>query len=240
MLVWGGKAWLWGKLGPAQGQGGARTPGTGIFHSSDGAGNLARSFYVHVKQDLRKYLVPVQAPQVLPCWRSRNGCSLPTSVCLSVPGSRIPCLGPCSPLAVHPYQEGKAASASQHWAGVEPCIEPLQGQGTFPAPWLDENLWPCSTLLWQGEVRGSSVGGSWWLLCGDEVMSAGRGMRCECGWLWRTSRGCLLCPPPHLRRRAGHACGLQQDVGCSLGPDSLCSLPTVGMALRGSQASCQG
>lgn len=56
----------------------------GIFQPSDGAGNLARSFYVHVEQDLRKYLVWVQAPQVLPCWRSRNGCSLPTSVCLSV------------------------------------------------------------------------------------------------------------------------------------------------------------
>lgn len=56
----------------------------GIFQPSDSAGNLARSFYVHVEQDLRKYLVWVQAPRVLPCWRSRNGCSLPTSVCLSV------------------------------------------------------------------------------------------------------------------------------------------------------------
>lgn len=63
-----------------RGQGSA----AGIFQPSDGAGNLARSFYVHVEQDLRKYLVQVQAPRVLPCWRSRNGCSLPTSVCLSV------------------------------------------------------------------------------------------------------------------------------------------------------------
>lgn len=57
---------------------------SGFSQPSDSAGNLARSFYVHVEQDLRKYLVRVQAPQVLLCWRSRNGCSLPTSVCLSV------------------------------------------------------------------------------------------------------------------------------------------------------------
>ncbi|KAM9604081.1 PDZ and LIM domain protein 7 isoform 9-T9 [Morphnus guianensis] len=53
------------------------------------------------------------------------------SVCLSVPGSCMRCSGPCSPSAVHPWREGRAASASRHGADVEPC----RGQGASPALW---------------------------------------------------------------------------------------------------------
>lgn len=43
------------------------------------------------------------------------------SVCLSVPGSCLWRSRPCSPSAVHPRREGRAASASWHGADVELC-----------------------------------------------------------------------------------------------------------------------
>lgn len=38
-----------------------------------------------------------------------------------------------------------------------------------------------------------------------------------------------LSPPSRPRRRAGRACGFQRDVGCPMGPDSLHSLPALGL-----------
>lgn len=172
----------------------------GIFQPSDSAGNLARSFYVHVEQDLRKYLVWIQAPQVLPCWRSRNGCSLPTSVCLSVPGSCVRCSGPCSPLAVHPWWEGRAAFPSQHGVGAQPCHGAVAGARRIPGTAAGKgNLWLCSRLSQRGDAGGGGclpAPGGLLLLCGNEVMSVpggnGTGARAAGG----VPKGCLPCPSP--------------------------------------------
>lgn len=203
----------------------------GIFQPSDGAGNLARSFYVHVEQDLRKYLVWVQAPRVLPCWRSRNGCSLPTSVCLSVPGSCVWRSGPCLPLAVHPQWEGRAASASWHRADVEPCCRAMLGARHIPSTVTGQgNPWSCSWLPWRGEGWGSSMG--WggclpvpgWvpLLCGDEVTSAPAGTRRgtgrECGQLGGTPGGCLPCPLAHPQAKGWKCLSFTVRRGLPNGP----------------------
>lgn len=189
----------------------------GIFQPSDSAGNLARSFYVHVEQDLRKYLVWVQAPRVLPCWRSRNGCSLPTSVCLSVclsvPGSCVQCSGPCSPLAVHRWWEGRAASTSQHGVDVQRCHGALAGARHIPGTVAGKgSLWLRSRLSQRGDVGGGGclpAPGGLLLLCGNEVMSAPGGNRAGARAAGGSAQGCLPCPSPAPGE------GLDMPVVCS-------------------------
>lgn len=194
----------------------------GIFQPSDSAGNLARSFYVHVERDLRKYLVWVQAPRVLPCWRSRNGCSLPTSVCLSVCQSvsaweLCVVLQALLPLAVHPLWEGRAASTSQHGAGVQLCHGAVAGAGHIPGTVAGKGSpWLCSRLSQRGNVGGGGclpAPGGLLLLSGNEVMSVPGGNGTAARAAGGVPEGCLPSPSPPQAR--GWTC-LWFAVRCGL------------------------
>lgn len=87
------------------------------------------------------------------------------SVCLLVPGSCMRCSGPCSPLAVHPWREGRAASASWHGADVEPC----RGQGTSPALWPGRGTHGAAA----GCPSGVRSGGAAWVGVGVSLPRVG-------------------------------------------------------------------
>lgn len=154
------------------------------------------------------------------------------SVCLSVPGSCVQCSGPCSPLAVHPWWEGRATSTSQHGVDVQRCHGALAGARHIPGTVAGKgSLWLCSRLSQRGDVGGGGclpAPGGLLLLCGNEVMSAPGGNRAGARAAGGSAQGVPPLSFPRPRRRAGHACGLQRDVGCPTGPDSLCSLPAPG------------
>jgi len=187
-------------------------------------------------------LVRVQAPRVLPCWRNRNGYSLPTFVCLSVCQCLGAACGARGPARLRlRIPDGRGGQALLPGTGLTSSHAAEPGPRRIPGTVAVLPAAPAGRGL--GQRRGwgpvSPCPGGLPLLCGDEVTSAPAGSDRGAGPEWRRLQGSPV-PLPVPRRRAGNACGSQRDVGCPTGPDSLRSQPgTAGMAPRGGRASCR-